>query len=305
MTDPKQLTRRQKRLIAREERKAAQRAATAAYAQDSRAASSFGSSLQVSDWIALVFTLSVAVPGMRSDDPWIWIVCFVVSACIATLALSFQARISLVHKLTLILGTWIIFGSLSFYKYRIAEESAVAIQRMAEENSLTIRQGIIYPGDLPRPASSCAIPDDAVAVFFGRSVAWVRGAKVTIFRIRNVPIIGAEISEQGLRISPLILYDDRGQVTAQISSSKFKVEEFGRGRMVSPNNLVVYDYKGREALNVTYLNRKTIVIKGTFYLSSKAVVSITDDEVRVPGAILRGAACFQGSGDETTAFGAG
>lgn len=81
------------------------------------------------------------------------------------------------------------------------------------------------------------------------------------------------------------LFDEDGKLVAELSSNGFDVAfppTTFRVRRPNRSTLIVRDSRGKEVLNLKYLNPSAFAMTGIFCLPDKQKLTITKDEIDAP-----------------------
>lgn len=223
----------------------------------------------------------LAVASLKTQNIWIFAVCWAGVALVLCGAIALHTDFSKWMRLIGCAAVLIVCGFVVYSQYQDNVEK-----------SEQIAAGILYPDNKQRPeiANKCKIDKDAIAVFAGSFVGWAKTDNFTMFKIFGHPLIGAQkVSSGGIRINPITLFDDRGQVVASFQNNRFVIEPHAKGRMPNKSTLTIKDYHGTEIFNIQFLNENTIYFTGLFYYASDAKpIVVTADELKVDGNSFRG-----------------
>lgn len=160
----------------------------------------------------------------------------------------------------------------------------------------------LVPGNGPTPPmpEGCDAPDNALIVWFGTNVRWSANTDIPlkVIEMAGQPILVADRDAKtgDILIKVLRVFDDRGNSIARIDEEEFWVENSSRRKRPNPSTLIVYDHADEEVLNINYVNRNVITVKGIFRhpkLSESLI--ITDDAmVQMPNDLRVTRSCHKG-----------
>jgi hypothetical protein len=172
---------------------------------------------------------------------------------------------------------WLIAGYLA-----IVAALVVTFQRV---DLLELRDSTrLMPGRLPTPRileNSEIVPDDALLVFWGPTVAWSNQMPHTILQMDGKPMLTVDRDRRGLVIKVLRIFDDSNRIIARIDEDGFWVEPSTRKGRPDRSTLVVYDRTDTEVLRMTLLNRKALSVTGVFRAEGVPTVVLTPETMRV------------------------
>ncbi len=133
------------------------------------------------------------------------------------------------------------------------------------ENSLSTK---LFPANLPSPPlpPRVTIPDGALRVYLGTSIAWATSSMFNIVVIGNDPLIqiSRDDTTKDIKVTVLKLFDDRYDIIATIDQDGFWVKNTNRSKRPDTSTLVVYDHDDKEALRISMLNKDAVMVTGIF-----------------------------------------
>jgi hypothetical protein len=146
----------------------------------------------------------------------------------------------------------------------------------------------------PNPPPGCVIPENALAVFLGSSVAWSATFPFTILDMGSINMMSVDkvANKNELIINVLRIYDDHTNIIARIDSDGFWTDPGIRRKKVDKSTLVVYDRADNEVLRAEFINPRTLYIHGIFRDRRGVSVKVTPDEIIFPGNNTLSSACF-------------
>lgn len=174
---------------------------------------------------------------------------------------------------------------------------------LQQEHRLNLSEDDLFPAsehDPPYP-SRCNPSANDFKIFLGKSMAYFTGQPpYTFVTINNEPKLVIEKSRAGLAITTDVLAEDGRTILVRIVKNHFITTTGGevlQRQRPDRSTLIVLDKYGNTALNVRYLNDKTIKIMGTFHYPS-VTVTITEDQAAFVGRakFFSHGDCFENSG---------
>jgi hypothetical protein len=152
-------------------------------------------------------------------------------------------------------------------------------------------KGLLVPGDEPDPPRPpiCSVPSPTdLKAYLGSSLGWTRSDEVTVLEIKSTEVLGLLRTSNGMAIRAEVFSED-GAFVAQIIDNRFYINPANFFRMERPDThtLIVYDKQQREMLNIRYLNPYSVRVLGIFQVPGSSPVIVTQDELRIGGAIFR------------------
>ena len=154
--------------------------------------------------------------------------------------------------------------------------------------------GILMPDNKPTPSSAICknIPTDAIALFFGNSVAYTSTFPHTIIEVGDQPVLIIDKQGENITISAKFFSDD-GRIVAELKRNQFFINPNNYFRIEKPNDhiLIVYDQQNNQILNVHFLNSSVIKMLGRFYLPNRPPI-IIDEDWQTFGGLRMSGNCF-------------
>lgn len=140
--------------------------------------------------------------------------------------------------------------------------------------------GVLTPDRKPTPKTpnGVLIPHDAIALFFGNSLAYTNSFPHTIIKIGNEPLL--TINKQGNIVTVTAkFFSEDGKIVAELKENQFHINPSNYFRMERPDDhtLIIFDHKGQESLNVHFINPAVIKLTGRFYLPKHPPIIITEE----------------------------
>lgn len=131
----------------------------------------------------------------------------------------------------------------------------------------------------PIPAD-CKVPKGAVMVFLGSNLAIATKMPSTVIQMGDQEMLAIDMdADHRLTIKTLRIFDDQNELIAQIGDDEFSVAPSARHVKPDESTLVVYDQHDAEVLRISYLNIRTVSIRGEFRAENLPSLVITDDKV--------------------------
>lgn len=148
------------------------------------------------------------------------------------------------------------------------------------EKRITPLSGVLTPDNklTPKTPNNVLIPADAIALFFGNSLAYTNSFPHTVIEVGAEPLL--VINKQGNIITVTAkFFSEDGKIVAELKENQFHINQNNYFRLERPSDhaLVIYDQKGNESLNIHFINPTVIKLTGKFYLPKHPPVIITED----------------------------
>lgn len=148
----------------------------------------------------------------------------------------------------------------------------------------------ITPGNEAAPAASCEIPKGSLTVYLGDSVsASTTGYPYNIIyeaddiediSSARTPLLQINAGNGGIDITILRLFDENGKIISVIDHNQPWINSnFRNKKDESGHNLIIYDDKDNEALNLRFLNKESLYITGTLFTSMSHRINITGTHI--------------------------
>ncbi len=140
----------------------------------------------------------------------------------------------------------------------------------------TETQGFLLPANDVNPLNPCEeIPEDAILIYLGNSLAYVEGDSSTIIGLGSESTLSFKRTPEGISINA-ILRDKDGRGIVVIENNEFIINRnnFWYRRRPDIHTLEVYDQFNQRALYVRYLNEGAIKIVGDFYAQNTSMPPI-------------------------------
>jgi hypothetical protein len=240
--------------------------------------------LGLGDLLALV-ALPLAVAGVLIDNVWGVGICLVLATIIPCVAIARHTEVTVVYRGVLCLFVTATFATIFIVWYG-----------ERDKRELAKNEGILYPAELPRPKNPCSIPEGDFAIFAGGGAMSSSGPPTSLLTIGGQEIISAEQDENGrLILRTLRVFDEQGNIIARIDKNGFWLHPLSRRLRPDWSTIVIYDGRDNEALNIRFINKNTILIKGIFKTLGRVPMIITENSIRVGGNTLYGP-CVSGAG---------
>lgn len=158
----------------------------------------------------------------------------------------------------------------------------------------TQTSGILTPDNKPIPDNPICknIPSNAIALFFGNSVAYTSTFPHTVIEVGGQPLLIIDKQKENITITAKFFSND-GRVIAELKENQFFINPNNYFRIERPNDhiLIVYDQQGNQTLNVHFLNSSVIKLLGRFYLPNRPPIIINEDWQTYGGLRMSGN-CF-------------
>ena len=125
--------------------------------------------------------------------------------------------------------------------------------------------GVLIPANDQRPITDCRIPPDAVALFLGDSVGFTTDKLIAI-HAGDDELVSIKRETAGIYVSARV-YSEANKVSASISDNELFVNPgnfFERPDRSDWHTLIVKDNSGKQVLYVSFINKSTIKLLGTF-----------------------------------------
>lgn len=149
--------------------------------------------------------------------------------------------------------------------------------------------GTLVPADGTRPSNSCDsdrdiqlhAPENSIMIIAGTNAAWVSGnGKTNILQIKDKTILSMERENNLIRFDADI-YNNDGQLAAYIRKNKFYLVKDGYAEKEhsTKDKLLIFNDSGEALLDVNFINKNTIIIKGVFETPDGITIKITDSGI--------------------------
>ena len=150
--------------------------------------------------------------------------------------------------------------------------------RTKEPYRIPETSGVLSPGTKQLPEGRVHIPQGAIAIFLGNSVAYTTSFPHTVIEVGGDPALVIDKTEAGIAVFAKMFSED-GRIVAELKENQFHVNPNNYFRIERPNDhsLVVYDQRGRQALNVEFLNPFAIKLLGRFYFPPRPPIIIEEE----------------------------
>lgn len=145
-----------------------------------------------------------------------------------------------------------------------AEQARLALEQQKISAERPSPAFLVHDRD-PNPPNKCKIPPDAIAVYFGDSVAWSTKSTINLIIINDEPVLSVEKTFNGLLINA-ILRDNKGNEVARITKNVFipKSNDEFKPQSPDPHSIQVFNKKNQVVLYVKYLNQQSVKFFGIF-----------------------------------------
>lgn len=221
---------------------------------------------KLGDTCALV-ALPLAYAGMIVDNMLMVGICLGVSGAIAIAPAVWHHEVRPALRIGWVGLIVLVFGGLFWI-----------IKEGHEKKELALYSGVLISENLPDPTTTarCNIPDGALKIYLGRNaIAYTPTLPRVIIEIGGQQILTVDRAADGLVISNLYLFDDRGDTIVHFDSDGFRVSAGVRTERPDRHTLIVYDRTGVEVFNIQFLNPKAMYVRGIFRRSGSNA-TITD-----------------------------
>lgn len=154
----------------------------------------------------------------------------------------------------------------------------------------------LVAASLPIPVSSnCPIPSGAVALYLGNRVSVVSEFPHLIFSVRGDDVFVVDRESEGVVIS-FQVYDDSGNLVARLERNVLTaIAPVAHVQRPTSSNLMVFDDRNSEVLDVQFLNPQAIKVTGIFRYPGVEPIVIGEKYVGV-GGVIAPPACSSESG---------
>lgn len=151
-------------------------------------------------------------------------------------------------------------------------------------NRIPGTSGVLSPGTKELPKGRVQIPEGAMAIFLGNSMAYTTSFPHTVIEVGGDPVLVIDKTEAGIAIFAKMFSED-GRIVAELKENQFHVNPNNYFRIERPNDhsLIVYDQRGQQALNVEFLNRFAIKLLGRFYFPPRPPIIIEEERMSYGG----------------------
>lgn len=233
--------------------------------------------------------------------PWSKIVAILVGTAVSMALLYYEAfAAEAITFLTFVIGSIAIcVGGIIVY---------LAVPNHADVVPETEVVGTLQPGAAPDPPNKCpkgSTPDSWKILIGNNAIQLAKSTKLPVLMIGSCKVLTIEKSDKGLSIDT-DLFDTNGKLIATIKNNEFHALSGARASVERDHDLskvIIKNGEGQEILNVHYINKSTVRVRGVFGCPGHALVPVKDNEpiprvmmngtcINVLGGIKVGAAFF-------------
>ena len=285
------MSRREQRIIAREERRAAQRAATQRHAAqlESDRAAEHAKGFRPKLWdtlggVALPLTVAALIP----ENNYVVFGCLAAASVIACVPVYWHTEVAKIYRA----GYCAIVGLVCFGLFLVIKHENL-------QKELAKFEGVLEPANEPGEDRKCT-PDDAsaVALYFGLHTFFIQTFPQVIIRIAGREILTLDRVGKNISIVAMALFDDAGAIAtidSKAEHNKFWVSPNVRKVRPDKSTLIVYDRNANEVLSLRYLNEKTIAVTGTFKYAGRPPLVVRSNYFQMGGISGTGRGCSPGA----------
>ena len=173
-----------------------------------------------------------------------------------------------------------------------ARDIKKTIKQAIQENTVQT-SGLLVPGNMPTPTNlpcyGYPFSKDDMIVIYGNSVSFTNSSPTTILKVGSERLLSYDKKNGKVALSGRFFSDD-GKIVAELRNNQFDVNPNNYFRIERPtkHQLLVYDQKGNEALNVNYINASTIKILGRFNIPSAPPIILSEEGMKTGRGIMSG-----------------
>ncbi len=140
------------------------------------------------------------------------------------------------------------------------------------------------------PINCPPIPQGAMRVFLGSSLAYTNQQSFDVIRVRADSLLSVKRGKDGIYINARIFSRDR-RLVAEIKENKFHINPNNYFKRERPDKhtLIVYDQEGREVLNARYLNPLALKFTGLFFYPNLPPIAIEENRLLIQGNTIANA----------------
>ncbi|MGA9998478.1 MAG: hypothetical protein WBP93_23895 [Pyrinomonadaceae bacterium] len=145
----------------------------------------------------------------------------------------------------------------------------------------TDTQGYLIPANDINPPNPCeeSIPEDAILIYLGNSVAYVTGDSSDIFTLAGESVLSFRRTPEGISINATLRSKDgRGIVVIENNEFIINRNNFWYKKRPDKHTLEVYDEFKQRVLYIRYLNEDAIKVVGVFYAKDPSIPPIKIEE---------------------------
>jgi hypothetical protein len=150
--------------------------------------------------------------------------------------------------------------------------------KMKEPYIIPETSGVLLPGTKEIPKGNVEIPEGAMAIFLGNSIAYTRSFPHTVIEVGRDPAL--VINKIGANLAVFAkFFSEDGRIVAELKENQFYVNPNNYFRIERPSDhcLIVYNQKGQQALNIEFLNPFAIKLLGRFYFPGRQPIIIEEE----------------------------
>jgi hypothetical protein len=238
--------------------------------------------LQWQDWF-LFAGIALAVAGLLIENSPVVYIGLGLTGLIAVIAIVTHQEFG--KGLRVLLCILVVIGTAYLIRARYVIDT---------EKELKSNEGSILADATPNPLSTCPVPEDAIAIYFGDSASWTKNFPHTVFSVHGENVFVLDKDTDGNLLVTVRIFDDRGDLVARLEKNRF-ITTSAASRMERPNknSLVIFDHTDQEVLDVQFLNPKAIQITGTLRYPGISPVVIEEHRLHMTGSIVTNF-CFGG-----------
>jgi hypothetical protein len=231
----------------------------------------------------IVYGLFIAI-DVHDIWPWSKLAAIIAGALVSIALLYYEAfAAGAIDFLTFVIGSVVIcFAGLVIYR-EVPEHTVPETETI----------GTLQPGAQPDPASKCPPPTtpDTWKILIGTSaIQLAEAAEIPLLAVGKCKVLTVAKGRDGLSIAA-DLFDADGKLIANIKDNTFHALSGNHASIERDNDLskiIIKDGSGKEILNIHYMNKSTVRVRGIFGCPGHALVPVKDGEP-IPRVMMAGA----------------
>jgi hypothetical protein len=153
----------------------------------------------------------------------------------------------------------------------------------------------------PPGFDNCKIPANAFKVFLGSNLSWSVSFPRTVLRMHEDPMLVIDKDNKGrLVISLLRIFNEQDDQLVRFDNGEYWATPAIRVQRPDKSTLVAYGKSDKEILYISYLNPRSVLIRGIFLHPPTLPIIVDNEAIKGGGRIITNS-CMQSS-DADIAF---
>jgi len=234
-------------------------------------------------WLLMLSSLGDVILAMvGGTQPKLWVsLVMLIAACAIQIVVILKVQPFRARKWNVLLGVALVVILTSLWWGARPDVPPTDVPRPTPE-----LHGVLVAANELRPLTDCQIPQDAVALFLGDSVGYTTGKLIAI-HAGDDELVSIRRETAGIYVSARV-YSEVNKVSVSISDNEMFVNPGNYfehpDRSTDWHTLIVKDNSGAQVLYVSYMNKTTIKLLGTFWTPLlKWPIVIGEHHIHIPG----------------------